>query len=259
MQWLISVAMGLWAVWTWAEAQEQERLTRRDRLAALYVNPFMSACEDLQSRIYSILELGRLRTLRKRYPDGAYAEETLYLIVRYFGWAATLSRYSPYSKDPVVFRLVEAVRDAFATTGPGFSVGAFNFFHPEQKALGKVAMSRTPGQHGHELDSISSYEFRERLTLPALANSQSVQQSLQALREAQGADDLPGRHRLETAQHHLVDLLNYLEEREGYRLFMGERKKCSTFRPRSHRNGARRTPATDGVVTRLEPHARRSQ
>src|SRR5262245_62037220 len=110
MQWLISVAMGLWAVWTWAESQEQERQTRRDRLAALYVNPFMSACEDLQSRIYSILELGGLRVLRKRYPDGAYAEETLYLIVRYFGWAATLSRYSPYSQDPVVFRLSEAVR-----------------------------------------------------------------------------------------------------------------------------------------------------
>jgi len=95
MQWLISVAMGLWAVWTWSESQEQERQSRRDRLAALYVNPFVSACEDLQSRIYSILEAGGLRTLRKRYPDGAYAEETLYLIVRYFGWATALSRYSP--------------------------------------------------------------------------------------------------------------------------------------------------------------------
>src|SRR5215467_7098816 len=103
MQWLISVAMGLWAVWTWSHTQEHQEQSSRDRLAALFVNPFMSACEDLQSRIYSILELGGLGTLRKRYPDGAYAEETLYLIVRYFGWAATLSRYSPYSKDPVVF------------------------------------------------------------------------------------------------------------------------------------------------------------
>src|SRR5262249_12724300 len=259
MQRLIPVAMGLWAVWTWSKAQEQERLSRRDRLAALYVNPFMSACEDLQSRIYSILEAGGLRTLRKRYPDGAYAEETLYLIVRYFGWVATLGRYSPYSQDPVAFRLAEAVRDAFATTGPDFSVGAFNFFHPEQKALGKVVMSRTPGQHGNELDTISSYEFRERLALPALANSQSVQQSLQALREAQHGNDLPGRNRLGQAQRHLVDLLNYLEEREGFRLFLGERKKCSSFRERSHRNGARRLPATVGGVSPLEPRARRSR
>jgi len=259
MQWLISIAAGLWAVWTWSESQEEERQARRDRLAALYVNPFMSACEDLQSRIYSILELDGLRTLRKRYPDGAYAEETLYLIVRYFGWIVVLARYSPYSHDPVAFRLAEAVRDAFSTTGPGFPVGPFNFFHPEQKALGKVVMSRTKGQHGMELDTISSYKFRERLALPALANSQSVQQSLQALRDAKDAEDLAGRNRLAKAQHHLVDLLDYLEEREGYRLFIGERKKCAILGERSHRNGVRRLPASNGRVARLEPRARRSR
>ena len=246
MQWLIPVAMGLWAVWTWSQEREQERLTERARLAALYVNPFMSACEDLQSRIYNILELGGLRTLRKRYPDGAYAEEILYLIVRYFGWAAALSRYSPYSQDPVVTRLAEAVRDAFATTGAGFPVGPFNFFHPEQKALGKMVMSRMQGQHGMELDTISSYEFRQRLASPALSGSQSVQQSLETLRNAENAETLPGRRRLEIAQHHLVDVLHYLEEREGYRLFAGERKKCSSLRERSARNGSQRVSATNG-------------
>jgi len=95
MQWLIPVTMGLWAVWTWSQEREQERLTKRARLAALYVNPFMSACEDLQSRIYNILERRGLRKLRERYPDGAYAKEILYLIVRYFGWAAALSRTAP--------------------------------------------------------------------------------------------------------------------------------------------------------------------
>jgi hypothetical protein len=260
MQWLISVAMGLWAVWTWSQTQEQERQTGRDQLAALFVNPFMSACEDLQSRIYSILEQGGLRTLRKRYPDGAFAEETLYLIVRYFGWAATLSRHSPYSRDPVVYRLSEGVRDAFATTAVGFPVGAFNFFHPEQKALGKMVMSRTAGQHGIEFDTISSYEFKERLALPALSNSQSVQQSLQALRDTENAENLPGRNRLEQAQHHLVDLLQYLEAREGYRLFAGERKKCSSLREHGARNGSRRPPASNGLArshrrTRL-PRAR---
>jgi hypothetical protein len=250
MYWLIPLTMGLWAVWTWSQEREQERLTRRARLAALYVNPFMSACEDLQSRIYNILELGGLRTLRKRYPDGAYAEEFLYLIVRYFGWAAALSRYSPYSQDPVVIRLAEAVRDAFATTGAGFPVGPFNFFHPEQKALGKMVMSRMQGQHGIELDTISSYKFRERLALPALSNSQSVQQSLEALRNAEDVENLPGRNRLEKAQHHLVDLLHYLEEREGYRLFAGERKKCSRLRERSAQNGSPRLPGTDGFARR---------
>jgi hypothetical protein len=75
VQWLIPVVMGLWAIWTWSQEREQERTNERARLAALYVNPFLSACEDLQSRIYNILERGGLRTLRKRYPDGAYAEK----------------------------------------------------------------------------------------------------------------------------------------------------------------------------------------
>jgi hypothetical protein len=250
MQWLVPLTMGLWAVWTWSQQQEQERLSARARLAALYVNPFLSACEDLQSRIYHILELGGLRTLRTRYPDRSYAEECLYLIVRYFGWAAALSRYSPYAQDAVVIRLVEAVRDAFANTGPGLPVGAFNFFHPEQKALGKMVMSRMPGEHGVELDTISSYEFRDRLASPALSESQAVQETLEALRHAPDGASLPGRHRLETAQHLLVDLLHYIEGREGYTLFIGERKKCSRRREPTAVTGSRRPPASNGSPRR---------
>ncbi len=192
MQWLIPVVMGLWAIWTWSQEQERERTNERARLAALYVNPFLSACEDLQSRIYNILELDGLGTLQKRYPDGAYAEETLYLIVRYFGWAAAMNRYSPYAQDPVVTRLAEAVRKAFATVDAEFLVGPFNFFHPEQKALGKMVMSRMEGQHGIEFDTISSYEFKERLASPPLSDSQAVHQSLEALR-ARGLQPLRRR------------------------------------------------------------------
>jgi len=246
MQWLVTVAMGLWAAWTWSQQREQERLTERARLAALYVNPFLSACEDLQSRIYHILELDGLRTLRKRYPDGAYAAEVLYLIARYFGWSVVLSRYSPYALDPVVIQLGEAVRQAFATTDPKFPVGPFNFFHPEQKALGKIVMVRTEGQHGNEFDTISSYEFKERLTSPTLSASESVQQSLEALRSAEDAEHLPGRKRLEKAQHHLVDLLQYLETAEGYSLFVGERRKCSRRQQRSTLNGRQRMRVIEG-------------
>jgi hypothetical protein len=243
MQWLIPVVMGLWAIWTWAQEQERERTIERSRLAALYVNPFLSACEDLQSRIYHILELDGLQILRERYQDGTYAEETLYLIVRYFGWAAVLHRYSPYAQDPVVTRLAEAVRDAFAVTDAEFPVGPFNFFHPEQKALGKAVMSRMEGQHGVELDTISSYEFKARLAVPPLADSQAVRQSLAALRNAEDGKHLPGRSRLVRAQHHLVDLLQYLEGKEGYKLFAGERQKCSDLLERDTLDRSHQVPA----------------
>jgi hypothetical protein len=227
MQWLVPVVMGLWAIWTWSHERNLDRQRERQRLTALYVNPFLSACEDLQSRIYNILELGGLHSLRKRYPDGTYAEETLYLIARYFGWMTSVQRYSPYTQDPVVTRLAEAVRSAFATSSAELPVGPFNFFHPEQKALGKLVMNRAEGQYGIELDTISYYEFKARLASPPLSESEAVQQTLQALRNTDNVNLLSGRERLRRAQNHLVDLLHYLEVKEGYSLFTGTRKKCS--------------------------------
>ena len=131
MRWLIPLLTGVWAVWTWAADREREREKERERMSALYVNPFLSACEDLQSRIYSLLELDGLSALRKRYPDGSYAEETLYLIVRYFAWAVAIERHGEYTQDPVVMRLGTTVRSAFSTASSEERVGPFNFFHPE--------------------------------------------------------------------------------------------------------------------------------
>jgi hypothetical protein len=246
MQWFL---MALWAIWTWSQDREQERQKERARLAALYVNPFLSACEDLQSRIYNILERDGLRALRQRYPDGMYAAETLYLIVRYFGWETVVHRYGPYTQDPVVTRLAEGVRSVFATSETAQQVGPFNFYHPEQRALAKMVMRRMPGQYGVEFDTISSYEFQAQLALPPLSNSEAIQQSLEALRTTDEGD-LPGRARLATAQHYLVELLGYLEDKEGYRLFAGERQKCTgLLQPSTPDDATRiREPRSTGAV-----------
>jgi hypothetical protein len=123
------------------------------------------------------------------------------------------------------------VRTAFATSNTGLPVGPFNFYHPEQRALGKIVMRRMAGQYGVEFDTISSYEFREQLAVPPLSNSEAVQQSLEALRTAPDDGALPGRTRLAQAQHRLVDLLRYVEGKEGYRLFLGERQKVVVAHP----------------------------
>ncbi len=226
--WLVPAATAVWAVWTWAHQHSLERDKERQRITALYVNPFLSACEDLQSRIYKLLELDGLTALRKRYPDGSYAEETLYLIVRFFGWLAAVTRYGPYTQDPVVTRLAVAVRRAFATSRQGYPVGAFNFFSAEQRALGKIVMHSVEGEYGHEMDTISYYEFREIVrSAERVANSVAVLQTLETLRNASTVEDIEGRERLAEAQHRLVDLLDYVERKEGYRLFAGKRKKCS--------------------------------
>ena len=233
MQWLIPLATAGWAVWTWAADRKRERRQERARISALYVNPFLSACDDLQSRIYSILELGGLRSLRERYPDGSYADETLYLIVRYFGWAVAVERHGEYTQDPVFMQIGSAVRSAFSRVSSVQPVGPFNFFHPEQKAMGKLVMTTNEGQYGAEPDTISYHDFKKRLDLPPMSESESLKETLEALRKADDAESLLGRDRLAEVQNHLVDLLSYVEGKVGYTLFQGERKKCRTETPLS--------------------------
>jgi hypothetical protein len=229
---LVPAATAAWAVWTWAHEQSLERERERARVTALYVNPFLSACEDLQSRIYKIIELEGLTRLRERYPDGAYAEETLYLIVRFFGWLAAVGRYGPYTQDSVLIKYSAAIRRAFATSNADRKVGPFNFFPAEQKALGKMVMHSMEGEYGHEMDTISFYEFRDIIKSPyRMPESSAVTQTLEMLRTAKSAEDMDGRERLAEAQNHLVDLLNYLERKEGYSYFPAKRKKCSSCRP----------------------------
>jgi len=227
MPWALLVATAAWGIWTWAHEQQKERQKKRERIAALYVRPFLSACEALQSRIYKILELGGLDALRKRYPDGSYADETVYLIVRFFAWSAAVGRYGPYTQDAEVIRLSTVCRRAFSISSAKRPVGPFNFFIPEQEALGKVVMLSLEGEFGNELDTMSYYEFKEQLASAPLSESSSVQETLTALRNAEDADRLPGRERLAEAQRYLVDLLAYVEAKEGYSLFAGERRKVA--------------------------------
>ena len=225
MNWLIPLATAAWGLWTWSAERQKDRSRLRERMAALYVNPFLSACEDLQSRIFNILELDGLVSLRQRYPDGSYAKEITYLIVRYFGWVAAVLRYGPHTQDPEVIRLTEAVRDAFAT--PNYPVGPFAFFRPEQKALGKLVMRRFEGQFGVELDTVDYYAFRDQLEDAPLSESVAIKETIDALLEAENAAGLVGRERLAEAQNNLVELLEYLEAREGFSLFPGIRKKVT--------------------------------
>ena len=52
--------------------------------------------------------------------------------------------------------------------------------------------------------------------------------------------------------------LHYLEDKGGYRLFAGERRKCSSLRP-SGRNGAQRLPLADGRFARPNRRVRPSE
>ena len=95
-----------------------------------------------------------------------------------------------------------------------------------------MVMRSMEGEYGHEMDTISFYEFRDVVQSPyRMPASSAVAQTLETLQTAKCAEDIDGWERLAETQNHLVDLLNYLERKEGYSYFPTKRQKCKFTRP----------------------------
>jgi len=218
----------------------KDRRTERQRLAALYVHPFLFAAEELQSRLYNILELGGLGPLMDPASPHPFAEETAYLVAQYFGWERTILRHGPYTADAKVIQLTRAIRSAFATDGLGSEL---RFFHPDQGAIGQLMMRRVQGQLGTEVEVMPFDEFRRALRppaprvglgallgwkpgaapAPALAEIDSLRRMVDALTAVKDSTSPPGARRLARVQAGLVELLAYLEAKEKLALFPGRR------------------------------------
>lgn len=214
----------IFAIYTWIKQHNKDEANENKKLAALYVNPFLMACEELQSRLYNILERKGLETLKSH--DENYAEETLYMIIQYMGWERCVRRYGPYTQDKKVINLTEAIRATFATDGPENKRGPFCFFRPQQKALSQIIMKRIAGEFGPEFDTISLYDFKKKLSSQALEGMKSMKETRDALLNAKNVIELEGRYRLAEIQNYLVILLTYIEEKEKFSLFPGLREKA---------------------------------
>jgi hypothetical protein len=257
---LVAVATGIWAVFTWMAQRAADRAAERQRIAALYVHPFLFAAEELQSRLFNILERRGLVPLTDSASPHPFAEETAYLVAQYFAWERALLRHGPHTGDREVIRLTGAIRKAFASdTGP---LGArMRLFHPEQRAIAQAMTRRIEGQLGIELEVVPFHAFRRAITSPAapagavttsvhpqarlaaaappegggvggdpllaeLADVDGLRRLVQTLQSVTDLDRPPGAARMAVLQGHLVDLLRYLERKERLALFDGERLKA---------------------------------
>ena len=237
--------------------RQDERERERKRVAALYVNPFLMACEDLQSRLYNVLDNFGLGPLRTKFPDGGYAEETLYLIAQYFAWEHCLYRYTVYAQDAEVIRLIEKIRKTFSTAELGLL--EFCFFRLEQRSLGRLLLERAAGASGGEFDVVSFQTFKERLASTLDSHAPAIRHTLESLKKAGSMADLDSkdpkiRERLATVQHCLVELLEHIELREGITFRApespaGQREKAATKVARSSISHGRR----DGSQSRSNP------
>ena len=248
----------IWAVVSFTVERQTKQKEERKQLSALYVNPFLLACEELQSRIYNFLVLHGLGALRAQDPELSYAEETLYLIAQYFGWERRIFRYGPYAQDTEVFQRTEAIRATFATNRvrisadtreggtegtpgkggertprgsgegtPGNGGVPFCFYRYQQKAIAQFILQSSEGPAGPEAETIPYLDFKQRLgelqdSLP------SVDATIRKLKDSESASDLGPlvRGRLAEVQNHLVMLLAYLEKQEEFTLSFGERDKA---------------------------------
>ena len=254
---LSALAAAVWSVWTWREEQQKERQLKRDQESALFVNSFILAAEELQTRLYSMLEEDELAFYKKEYPEqyefgSPYAIEILYRFSQYFGWAQRNYRYGPYTNDPRVIELVRMIGETFENRSK-FSGDAFRFTIDERVSLGGAVVRRTGDVTAliPTFESITLFEFQEEMSDKSskhtpLYQSRAVRSTLAAIDRADRPEALEGFERLAVLQNLLVDLLTYLEGMEGFRVSIGARKRA-----RLRGSSAQALPAVATVATVL--------
>ena len=231
-----ALAAAVWSVWTWSRDQQKERQLKRDQEAALYVNSTLLAVGKLQSRLYKILEEGELSYYKKEYPDqyefgSPAAVATLYRFGQYFGWGHRTMRYGPYTNDPKVLELLIKIGETFENRNK-FPGDAFRFSYDERVSLGEAVVRRV-GEATAVLplfEAIPLYQFEQEFSdaqnkHAPLYQSKAVRCTLAAIDRADRVEVLEGRERLVVLQNLLVELLAYLESKEGFLVSSGGHRK----------------------------------
>jgi hypothetical protein len=234
---LSALTAAVWSVWTWREEQQKERQLKRDQESALFVNSYILAAEELQTRFYSMLEEDELAFYQKQYSEqyefgSPYAIEILYRLSQFFGWAQRNFRYGPYTNDPRAIELLRMIGETLENRSK-FSGDAFRFTIDERVSLG-AAVVRRIGDAADLIptfESITLFEFQKEINDKSskhspLYKSRAVRSTLAAIDRADRPETLEGFERLTVLQNLLVDLLTYMEGMEGFRVAVGARRRA---------------------------------
>ncbi len=233
-----TIGTAVWTVLTWTDQQEKERNSEQEQIDALYINPFLLATEELQALLYSILVEGEIEFFRReishegdKQDEITYYEalEVLYVIIKYFGWSWYLYRYSSYTQDKTAIELTRNVSETFADRQK-FGQDAFRFTFTKQRSLGQMFVRRLSETNSPypEFKATPLYQFLEEIIESKNQNAplyQSITKTIETIRRATSVEDLTGRERLIEVQNELVDLLNYIELKEGFSVSSKRRKK----------------------------------
>lgn len=204
----------------WWRDTHHRRARDLEIAAALYINPFIDACEQLQSRLYNVFRRNGLQALKTQYRNDEHASEMLFQLARYCGWERIVRRYASHALDQEIVNLLEDVREAFSHS----SKDGWRFYREEQKSLGQAAVRRVPGS-GMEFEEAPFHAFVSELESGSLVPMASAHSAIEAVRDADVfAEKIDGMARLERAQTKLVKILDRIEKLANYSVFRGIRK-----------------------------------
>jgi len=233
-----TIGTAVWSVVTWADQQEKAREEIDSNLDAIYINPFLRVSQMLQGRLYRILIENEIEYLRLGIAhkgdivgEISYHEalEIVFIIVKYFGWSSVFFQYGSYTDDRKAIELTTTISDLFGDRNT-FGDDPFSFTHSRQQSLGQRFVTRIIGSHTAfpEFRAATVYQFEKEVNESKEQSTQlylDLYRIIEAIRQAQTSKTLEGRARLVEIHNALVDLINYIEVKEGFTLSREARKK----------------------------------
>jgi hypothetical protein len=160
------------------------------------------------------------------------------VIIIYFGWSFVVYRYGPYTRDKTVIGLTRKISETFAEADDFSSDDAFYFSLPEQRSLGltfvkaaanPLSLLQEPSSVFSSYEAVSLFEFEEEIKSQRSEKSAlytNIRDTLHLIDDFEVVEDLDGYNRLVLIQNCLVELLNYLEGKEGFSVSVKVRGKA---------------------------------
>ncbi len=233
-----TIGTAVWSVVTWADQQEKAREEVDSNLDAIYINPFLRVAQMLQGRLYRILAENEIEYLRSGIAhkgdivgEISYHEalEIVFIMVKYFGWSSVFFQYGSYTDDRKAIELTTTISDLFADRNT-FGDDPFSFTHSRQQSLGQRFVTRIIASHTAfpEFRAATVYQFEKEVNESKEQSTQlylDLYRTIEDIRQAQTSKTLEGRARLVEIHNTLVDLINYIEVKEGFTLSREPRKK----------------------------------
>jgi len=202
--------------------QRREQASSKSRLEQVvnrYRDPLLYAANDLQSRIYNIVERDIVNVLRtgdeeqQRY----VVNSTLFLIAQYLGWVEAIRRGVQYldlgddERTRDLVHLVAVIRRSFSSRHL-FTESPFHIYRAEQRAIGELMLRGRLDEHsGGMLWRCRGYaDFCDKLERRPDFKSWFARLNCDV--RALADDRKTPRARLVGLQRAMIDLIDFLDD-----------------------------------------------